>query len=198
MEHSDDTMPTPVPDGRLKDAIHRAREEQAERTDVLVDLRDAEIARLEVLHGNLGDSLAVVPADNDMFDIVLSRGNKPRLWIDMLAFVVMGRDRRTYRFMRDTRDGRQVLFESTDPDAVSTRIHDYAAHRIIEREKALDAAGDFAILPAEAGDDAEDNAGSARAVTDRGRGFGSVLASFILGMIAGVAVLLAYGYIQIP
>ncbi len=197
MEHNDDTMPAPVPDRRLRDAIHRAREDQAERTDVLVDMRDAEIARLEVLHGNLGDSLKVLPADNDLFEIVLSRGNKPRLWIDMLAFVVMGRDRRTYRFMRDTRDGRQVLFESTDPDTVSTRVHDYAAHRIIEREKALDAAGDFAILPIEAEMDADAGSGSSQATERRG-GFGSVLASFILGMVAGVAVLLAYGYVQIP
>lgn len=197
MEHNDDTMPVPVPDSRLKEAMHRAREEQAERTDVLVDMRDAEIARLEVLHGGLGDSLKVIPADNDMFEIVLSRGNKPRLWIDMLAFVVMGRDRRTYRFMRDTRDGRQVLFESTDPDTVSTRIHDYAAHRIIEREKALDAAGDYAVLPIEAEMDADADSESQHAAARRS-GFGSVLASFILGMVAGVAVLLAYGYVQIP
>lgn len=194
MEHADETMPTPAPDGRLKDAIHRAREEQAERTDVVIDMRDAEIARLEVLRDNLGDSLTVVPADNDMFDIALSKGNKPRLWIDMLAFVVMARDRRTYQFVRDIRDGRQVLFESTDPEAVSARILEYAAHRVVEREKALDAVGDFAVSPV----GAAENSGSVQSAAARSGRFGSVLASFILGMIAGVAVLLAYGYIQIP
>lgn len=196
MEHTEDNVPSAAPDSRLKEAIHRAREAQAERTDVQSDMRGAEIARLEVLFGNLGDSLTVVPADNDMFEIVLSKGSRPRLWIDMLAFVVMGRDRRTYRFMRDTREGRQVLFESTDPETVSSRIHDYAAHRIIEREKALEAAGDFAVAAQDT--ESEDSADTALVVAEgRGR-FGSAIASFILGVVAGIVLLLAYGYVQIP
>jgi len=33
------------------------------------------------------------------------------LWIDAIAHVVMGRDKRHYRFMHDTRYGRKVLAE---------------------------------------------------------------------------------------
>ena len=49
-----------------------------------------------------------------MFDRGISRGDTPRLWIDMVAHVHMGRDKRRYRFVQDTRYGRKLLAESND------------------------------------------------------------------------------------
>ena len=43
----DEPKPTKSP-GRLKEALRKARVEQADRTGVVVDLHDAEIARLEL------------------------------------------------------------------------------------------------------------------------------------------------------
>lgn len=199
MEHNEEPTATPARDIRLREALERAREAQAERTDVQVDMRAAEMARLQVLRDKIGDSLEVIPEDNDMFEITLSRGNVPRLWLDMLSFVKMARDRRTYQFLRDTSEGRQTIFESTDPDAVTKRILDYAAHRILEREKALLAASEFKATLVEDAERGEDGAKTISATANTsGSRFGSVVASFILGMIAGVAILLAYGYIHIP
>jgi len=104
---------------QLKEAIHQARAEAAERTNVIIDLRDAELARLELLNEALNPLFAEVPPEVDLFDRGISRGETPRLWIDVLAHVAMGRDKRLYRFLHDSRMGRRVLAESYEiPDVV--------------------------------------------------------------------------------
>jgi hypothetical protein len=52
---------------RLRDALHKARIEAADRTGVVVDLRDAEVARLEILNEALDPLFAQVPDKIDMF-----------------------------------------------------------------------------------------------------------------------------------
>src|SRR5918998_1628950 len=97
---------------RLKDALRRARMDAAERTGVVVDLHDAEVARLELLNEALDPLFAEIPAEIDLFDRGISRGETPRLWVDAIAHVAMGRDKRVYRFVQDTRYGRKVLAET--------------------------------------------------------------------------------------
>ena len=99
---------------RLRDALRQARIEAADRTGVVVDLRDAEVARLEILNEALDPLFREVPDNVDLFDRGISQGVTPRLWIDVIAHVVMGRDKRIYRFVQDTRYGRKVLAESHD------------------------------------------------------------------------------------
>jgi hypothetical protein len=122
---------------RLRDALRQARIEAADRTGVVVDLRDAEVARLEILNEALDPLFAQIPDSVDLFDRGISQGETPRLWIDVVAHVVMGRDKRIYRFVQDTRFGRTVLAESHDVEAVVTAVTDYIARRMIEREHAL-------------------------------------------------------------
>src|SRR5579863_10059390 len=81
----------------LQEAMHQARVEAAERTSVVVDLRDAEVARLELLNEALDPLFAEVPAEVQLFDRGISRGETPRLWIDAVTHVAMGRDKRGYR-----------------------------------------------------------------------------------------------------
>ena len=81
---------------------------------MVVDLRDAELARLELLNEALDPLFKDVPPDVDLLDRGISRGDVPRLWIDTIAHVVMGRDKRRYRFVQDTRYGRKVLAESNE------------------------------------------------------------------------------------
>jgi hypothetical protein len=50
---------------------------------------------------------------------------------------MMGRDKRIYRFVQDTRFGRIVIAESHDVAALVDAITDYVARRMIEREHAL-------------------------------------------------------------
>src|SRR5499433_4413474 len=97
------------PPQRLKDALRKARVEQAERTGVVVDLHDAEIARLELLNEALDPVFAELPPEADLFDRGISRGAAPRLWLDAIAHIAMGRDKRMYRLVQDTRYGRKVL-----------------------------------------------------------------------------------------
>ena len=122
---------------RLRDALRQARIEAADRTGVVVDLRDAEVARLEILNEALDPLFAQVPEQVDLFDRGISQGDTPRLWIDVVAHVVMGRDKRVYRFVQDTRFGRIVIAESHDVAKIVDAVTDYVARRMIEREHAL-------------------------------------------------------------
>ena len=121
----------------LRDALRKARIEAADRTGVVVDLRDAEVARLEILNEALDPLFAQVPTEIDLFDRGISQGETPRLWIDVVAHIVMGRDKRIYRFVQDTRFGRLVLAESHDVPVIVDAVTDYVARRMVEREHAL-------------------------------------------------------------
>src|ERR1700709_903688 len=122
---------------RLRDALRQARIEAADRTGVVVDLRDAEVAGLEILSEALDPLFLQIPEQVDLFDRGISQGDTPRLWVDVVAHVLMGRDKRMYRFVQDTRFGRIVLAESHEVPAIVTAVTDYVARRMIEREHAL-------------------------------------------------------------
>jgi len=123
---------------RLSDAIRDVKNASADRDDVVVDLREAHRMRLELLAAELAPVFAEVPDDIDMFDFAVSSGLQPRLWIDAVAHVAMGRDRRTYRFLKDTRVGRVVLAESTDIKPVADQVTRYVAERIVERQRLME------------------------------------------------------------
>ena len=165
------SQPRPV---RLRDALLRARIEAADRTGVVVDLRDAEVARLEILNDSLDPLFAQVPEQIDLFDRGISQGDTPRLWIDVVAHIVMGRDKRMYRFVQDTRFGRIVLAESHDTAVIVEAVTDYVARRMIEREHAM-VATPMAEEP------------EVKAKPPR-RGWGM----FLLGFIVGAAALFAW------
>src|ERR1700684_1612601 len=128
---------------RLTQAMHQARIEAAERTTVVVDLRDAEVARLELLNEALNPLFAEIPSEVDLFDRGVSRGDTPRLWIDAVAHVAMGRDKRMYRFLHDTRVGRRVLAESHEIPDIVQAVTSYVARRLVERQRALDEDPEF-------------------------------------------------------
>ena len=129
---------------QLTSAVRLARIEAAERTDVVAEMRAAEIARLEGLQEALAPILAAVPPEAELFDAGLVGGDHPRLFVDMVAFVDMARDRRIFRFQQDTRAGRTIICESARPDIVAAAVASYIARRLVERERAL------ACLPAPA------------------------------------------------
>jgi hypothetical protein len=165
---------------RLKDALRRARMDAAERTGVVVDLHDAEVARLELLNEALDPLFAEVPAEVDIFDRGISRGETPRLWIDSIAHVAMGRDKRIYRFLQDTRYGRKVLAENVNIPEVVEAVTKYVAQRMIERERALSETA----VPL-TGDLRREAFGRRR--RDRWRSF----RMFVLGVLVGLATLVA-------
>jgi len=167
----------------LKAAVHQARVEAAERTSVVVDLRDAEVARLELLNEALDPLFAEIPADVDLFDRGISRGETPRLWIDAVAHVAMGRDKRDYRFLHDSRVGRHVLAESHEIPEIVQAVTTYVARRLVEQQLALaedsDVAARLALKEAEH-----------RRRRRRWRTFGAVVLGFVIGVVTLIALAL--------
>lgn len=122
---------------RLVDAVRQVKISAAEKSDVVVEMREAERSRLELLVQELAAVIEDVPVDDERFDFAISAGLKPRFWVDVTAHVAMGTDRRTYRFVRDTRLGRILLGESTDKALIANRVTAYVAERMHERELML-------------------------------------------------------------
>jgi hypothetical protein len=174
------------PNSPLKEAMHQARVEAAERTSVVVDLRDAELARLELLNEALDPLFAEIPPEADLFDRGVSRGETPRLWIDAVAHVAMGRDKRSYRFLQDSRNGRHVLGESHDIPDIVQAVTVYVARRLIERHRALDE--DPALVSR-----VPDKEAAHYRRRRRWRVFGTLVLGFLIGVLTlfAVAVLLA-------
>src|SRR5271166_3584162 len=83
------------------------------------------------------DEKPEAPQDVDLFDLTLSRGDRPRVFLDMIAFIEMGRDRRTYRFFQDTLHGRVLIAESLELEKIVAAVTNYVARRLVERERAL-------------------------------------------------------------
>ena len=193
----------------LRDAIRKVRTAEAERSDVVVELRDAERARLELLAEELRAVFNEVPPDDDQFIFSVAAGTPPRLWIDMTSFVVMGRDRRTYRFLKDTRLGRSVILETAKLEDIADTITQYVAERIIERERAME--GDWLLKrvmrdepPARRGEPRESREAIAAAAMQppprRGfdpRNLGWVVAAFLGGLLVGAAVLFGYAWVAV-
>jgi hypothetical protein len=168
--------PPEVPSA-LKQAMHEARVEAAERTSVVVDLRDAEVARLELLNEALDPLFAEIAPEVDLFDRGISRGETPRLWMDPVAHVAMGRDKRVYRFLQDNRIGRRVIAESHDIPDIVQAVTSYVARRLVERQRALDEDTEFLSRVG------RDDARRARR-RRRWRTFGGLALGFLLGLVS--------------
>ncbi len=179
----------------LRDALRKARQQEVDRSDVIVDLREAELARLELLQDALSDVYDEIDAETDLLECALTPTTPPRLWIDVLAHVVMGRDKRTYRFVKDTRYGRQVILESTSLEETAARVTDYVAHRLLERERALETDSDR--QQAGSPEAEPDTIAEAEApVAERRRGgFWRAFLVFLFGVLVGAAALFAAGII---
>jgi hypothetical protein len=165
---------------RLKEALRKARVESAERSGIVVDLHDAEVARLELLNEAVAPLFAELPPEVDLFDLGISRGETPKLWVDAIAHVAMGRDKRVYRFVQDTRYGRKVLAESVHIPEIVQAVTKYLAQRLVERERALADTG--ATL-------AGDMRREARLERRKRRRHG--IKFFVFGLLAGIAGLVA-------
>ena len=175
------------PANALKDAVRDARIEAAERSGVVIDLRDAEQARLELLNDALDPLFAEIPSGVELFDRGVSRGDTPRLWIDVIAHIEMGRDKRQYRFVQDTRYGRAVLAESHEIPEMVQSVTRYVARRLVERDRAL------------ADDTPFGQATSQKLMQDvERRGRLRAIRTFVYGVIIGIVALFALAMVYRP
>ena len=175
---------------RLADVVREVKNAAADRDDVVVELREASRTRLELVAAELAPLFAEVPADIDLFDFTISSGLQPRLWIDAVSHVAMARDRRTYRFVKDTRAGRVVLAEDTAIKPVADQVARYVAERLIERERLMEG-GAVPALPGLRKRADEDES----TIVRRGgwpaflSGLGLVAAGALVGLIASAMAL---------
>lgn len=185
---------------RLADAVRAAKIAAAHRSDVVVDIREADRARLEIFADELRSVVEAVPMEDDLFDFALAGGPQPRFWIDGTAHVMMARDRRTYRFLRETRLGRVVLAESTEPRIIADRVTDYVAERIVERDRALagfDGYGrDLNERVAEKAGAVNDAPMQAPLVQKSGPGVGAALSWLVVGAVLGAGTLIAIAILR--
>jgi hypothetical protein len=134
MDDKPDNVPV-QPD--LAASIRQARVENAERAEAIAEVRELEIGRLQALERALEPIVDQAPQGVDLFDLAVAQSEHPRLFLDMIAFVDMAHDKRTYRFFQDTRQGRLLMAESQATDTIVAAVSDYVARRLVERERAL-------------------------------------------------------------
>jgi hypothetical protein len=180
---------------RLSDAMREVRIAKADRDDVVVDLKDADRARLEILAEELKPVIEDIPAEDNQFDFAISTGLQPRLWVDATSHVMLARDRRTYRFVRDTRHGRVVLCETPDIKQVQEKVTNYVAERIVERQRMLE--GDMEPLR-EGGLSHVGAYASGPQPKDEWSDFSAGLVWFSVGALTGAALIFLWLWDRIP
>lgn len=122
----------------LADAVQLVRTRRADRDDVVIDMKEAERARIDLLVEELRPLFEDVDPQDERFDFAVSSGRRPRLWLDATTYVSMGNDRRTYRLVRDRLHGRSVLAETGQLDLMADAVSTYIAERVLERRRALE------------------------------------------------------------
>jgi len=119
------------------EALRQARIAEAAHLDVVLDIRDAQILRLQALKLDLYGLIQGHSEAKKFFDLAVVEGDPPRLWIDLITAVVMDPNPRTYRLYQDTQDGRETLFETDNRGEMVEKIKTYMAHRLVARERQM-------------------------------------------------------------
>jgi hypothetical protein len=187
MEENVRAIARPAASRSLREAIRKARLEEAERLDVTADARDGEIARLELLKAELEVVFADIPRQDDRFNLALVPSRPARLWIDLFTYAAIDDGSGAYLFIRNSENGRRTLFSANNVSDMADRITSYMAHEIVRRERmeaALLEPGPRQKLVAEP--------------EHSGPGMGVVLSAFVIGIITGAAGLFAAVWLSIP
>lgn len=171
----------------LSEAIRQARLKEAVALDETADRRSAELARLEVLKAGLVRLFDEIPDGDDRFELMLVPSQPARLWIDIFTYVTVDPPSRTYRLVRNGRQGRRVLAETHDAAEMTEHVVDYVAQQIVAREREMDG---FDLL-------ARHRTPAAPAPA-KGARLGIVVAAYVVGLLTGVVGLLAIGYLITP
>jgi len=178
MKKADKRVDEPATATSLREAIHLARIQEAEDIDHSVDRRSTEMARLEVLYAAVEHVFDDIPLADDRFALTLVPSKPARLWIDIITYIAMDNSGEIYRMIRNEGTGRIVMVETEDVGVMAGRITEYVAHEIVVRERA--ASGYFYDRP--------------RGPRRRHGAKGRIVLGFIIGLLTGVAGLLALGW----
>ena len=126
-----------TPAVELEAALRAARHAEALHRESLALISDAETLRLTVLKDELAAYIAGHKEARAFFALTILAGEKPRLWLDLIHWVEMAPDPRTYRLIGDREAGRESLLETRDRAELIQFIKSWMAHRLIERARVL-------------------------------------------------------------
>jgi len=186
MDETAKTLARPAATRSLREAIIKARLDEAEQIDRTADARDGEIARLELLKAELETVFAELPAHDERFNLALVPSRPARLWIDLFTYAAIEETSGAYLFVRNSENGRRTLFSSNNVADMVDRITRYVAREVVRRERleaALVDSGRTATL------DGERRSGS---------GMGVVIAAFVIGLLTGAVGLFAAVWLTAP
>jgi hypothetical protein len=187
MDENAKSIARPAASRSLREAIRKARLEEAEKLDLAADHRDGEIARLELLKAELEAVFAEMPNHDDRFNLVLVPSRPARLWIDLFTYAAIDDASGAYLFLRNSESGRRTLFSSNNVADVADRITRYMAHEIVHRER---------LEASLTGLNRMTRLGSEPFIA--GASMGVVIAAFAIGLLTGVAGLLAAVWLTAP
>ncbi len=173
----------------LAKSMERMKSRNADRDDVVVELKQSELSRLELLARDMQSVFDEVPDENDQFEFALTNGETPRLWIDMTSHVRMGASPRQYEFVKDTRIGRTILASSTDRTQIGQVITDYIADKMLERDRLIE--GEWIAMGGYNFDGNVEEAVEAKEVAATGSRWKALL-WFVLGAISSVGALIIW------
>lgn len=109
----------------IGEELRRARTAEAAHFEAVATFNDAKSLRLQALKDELA-GLAAEP-----FELELTPGDTPRLWIDLITSVVMEPDPKTYRMVQDG----QGVFETTNPAEMVQQVKRIMAHGTIAQTR---------------------------------------------------------------
>ena len=185
MEESAKSIARPAASRSLREAIRKARLEEAERLDLAADHRDGEIARLDLLKAELESVFGELPPHDDRFNLVLVPSRPARLWIDLFTYAAIDDASGAYLFIRNSENGRRTLFSSNNVADIADRITRYMAHEIVRRER----------LDGGLADSGRPRLGLEHVTT--GAKMGVVIAAFAIGVLTGAVGLLISVWLSI-
>jgi hypothetical protein len=186
MDESVKSVARPAASRSLREAIRKARVDEAERLDRSADRRDGEIARLELLKAELEAVFAELPHQDDRFNLVLVPSRPARLWIDLFTYAAVDDASGAYLLVRNSENGRRTLFSATNVSDIADRITRYMAQEIVRRERmeaAYSETGRFIAL--------------GEPQSSRGE-IGVVIGAFAVGILTGAVGLLVAVLLTAP
>lgn len=128
----------------LAKAMRAVRTSQADFNDDVIEAKQARLSRLELLSEDLESVISDIPNGCNRFEFAITRGESPRLWIDIITFVRLVGDGRDYELVKDSRMGRVVLARDSSRQKIGEEITSYIAERLLERERMIE--GDWVFL----------------------------------------------------
>ena len=185
MDESVKALARPAASRSLREAIRKARLEEAEQLDRTADQRDGEIARLELLKSELETVFAELPSHDDRFSLTLVPSRPARLWIDLFTYAAIDDGSGAYLFVRNSENGRRTLFSSTNVTDMADRVTRYVAREVVRRERI-----EAALV--------EPTRSTIRGEGSFGAGMGIVIAAFAIGLLTGAVGLFAAVWLSVP